>query len=177
MISTPSIDKNIVTDINKIRNIPISVNKNSIGIPLETDISSGFITKIKLNNKNSTINSIDVIIEKSSYIRDKHKDNITYFYDKYNFYLISYDSENSFVLAIKVIDKTVVDKIRYTLSGLLINRIKDVYSNSYIKRYSGENSIFSKDKQVVKLEQLIKLKPLQKPLVKCNMVIVTIFIL
>lgn len=43
------INKNIVTDINKIRNLPISVNKDSIGIPLETDISSGFITKIKLN--------------------------------------------------------------------------------------------------------------------------------
>lgn len=60
--------------------------------------------------------------------------------------------------------------IRYSLSGTMINRIKDVSCGDFIKRISGEKTIIIRDGKIVKMEQNIKIKPIPKPTNKSSIV-------
>lgn len=60
--------------------------------------------------------------------------------------------------------------IRYSLSGTMINRIKDVSCGDFIKIISGEKTIIIRDGKIVKMEQNIKIKPIPKPTNKSSIV-------
>lgn len=53
-----------------------------------------------------------------------------------------------------------IDKIRYTLNGIMLERVKDIFVDDYIKRVSGNKTIFIKDGEVLKVEKSIELKSL-----------------
>ncbi|KAF1828014.1 hypothetical protein BDW02DRAFT_538764, partial [Decorospora gaudefroyi] len=76
------------------------------------------ITNIKVLIDNIEVNFMDLIKEKSSFIKDKHIDSINSFDSLYKFYLCKDAQRKSFILAIKNIDKHSVDKIMYSLNGV-----------------------------------------------------------
>jgi predicted RNA-binding protein len=129
------IEKRVLDTDKKSLNIPVSINQDYLGELLSVEIENNLITNVKVNVNSKEINFMDLINEKSSYIREKHVDNITYFDSSYNFYLTKDEQKKPLNLAIKIIDKQSVDKIRYYLTGIMINRIKDVFCDGYIHKY------------------------------------------
>lgn len=115
----PPINKKKMDRDNKLLNIPISINENSLGKPLSVDIDNNLITNIKIMIDDNVVNFLSLIREKSSYIRKDNPDSIMSFDSGYNFYLVRDENNDLFVLVIKVLNKYSVDKIRYSLSGIV----------------------------------------------------------
>ena len=65
----PPINKKKMDRDNKLLNIPISINENSLGKPLSVDIDNNLITNIKIMIDDNVVNFLSLIREKSSYIR------------------------------------------------------------------------------------------------------------
>lgn len=55
-------------------------------------------------------------------------------------------------------------KKRYTLRGVIINRVKDIFIDDYIKRISGNKTLFIKYGKVIKEKQNIILKAIPIPI-------------
>lgn len=146
-----------------ITNIPISVSEDSLGYPLHTQTDKGRITDIELTIDNNTTNFLKTILDKSSYTRSSHIDNIKEFDDKYKFYLLRDENNSPYVLGIKILDNHSIDKLRFSIGGILINRVKDVFRDNLIHRFYGENLFIIRDGIIIKSEQNIKLKPIDKP--------------
>ena len=125
------IENEVIDDDKKLLNIPVSINEDFLGKPLDVEISNGFITNIILIIDYTTINFLELIREKSS-LNKKHKDSLTNLDSNSLFYFIRDEKKNSFVLAIKIIDNKSVDKMRYTLGGILINRVKDIFCDDHL---------------------------------------------
>jgi hypothetical protein len=157
------IEKDSLINTKKSIKVPISVNEDSLGKPLNIKTSEGFITNIELSIDKKDVNFLDSIMEKNKYIRDNHPDRITSFDDKYKFYLINDKSTGLYVLAIKIRADNTIDKIRYSLSGNMITRVTDVLHNGFIKRISGERTVIIKQGNIIRTEQNIKLIALPKP--------------
>ena len=119
--------------------VPVSVNEESLGIPLRVVTSNGFITYIKLNTKGVEIKFLDVIKSKAKILRAGHKDNITIFNDNFKFYLLKDNTD--FILAINKLSDKFIDKIRYSLNGVLMSHVSDSINDNVIIRTSGETRI------------------------------------
>ena len=76
-----SVPENIMGE--KILNIPVSVNRDSLGKPLTVLVDNGFITNIILNILGKDVNFLDIIKEKAKYLPTNHKDNIRSFDDNF----------------------------------------------------------------------------------------------
>lgn len=144
--------------------IPVSVSEKSIGKPLSVNTSNGLITHINLNLQDKMVNFLDVIRNNAKLIRAGHKDNITHFYENFRFYLLK--DKSDFVLAIKKLSPNSIDKIRYSLNGVIISSVSDIAVNDIILRKSGEKQVVIRDGNIVSLTQNIKLKALEKPIAK-----------
>lgn len=121
------IDNNLILNTNKLINIPISINEDSLGKPLDVEINNGLITNIKIYidksftnaspsridnlNKSDLVNFLTIIKEQNVYIRANHKDNINFFDSNYKFYFTRDEKKNLFVLVVKVIYNDSIDKI------------------------------------------------------------------
>ena len=68
--------------------------------------------------------------------RAKHVDNITSFDSSFKFYLIR--DVNNYVLAVNHINDKCIEKIRYSLNGVVINHVIDSLFNDNIIRKVGE---------------------------------------
>lgn len=55
-----------------------------------------------------------------------------------------------------------MDKIRYSLSGVVINKVKDVICDGYVKRTSAGKTIFIEEGLIVRVEQDLLLKQIPK---------------
>ncbi|RYE15200.1 MAG: hypothetical protein EOP34_04150 [Rickettsiales bacterium] len=56
-----------------------------------------------------------------------------------------------------------IDKIRYSLAGVLVNRVKDTLCDGYLRREAGEKIMLIRNGHIIKIEQNIKLKSIPKP--------------
>ena len=149
-------------------NIPVSINSDSLGKPLDIQIVNNVITDIVLIYKNKRINFMDVIKEKAKFLSKSHKDNINTFDTSYKFYLLK--DIRYYILAIKIIDNNTIEKIRYSLDGILINRVIDTIHNNFIIRKSGGKEIIINNNYntIDFIKQDITLKPIPKPSFKSN---------
>ena len=116
-----------LTNVSNTLKIPVSINEDSIGKPLDTIVSNNIITNIKLNFKNKEINFLDNIKNKTRFLSDKHSNKITIFDSSFKFYKLR--DKYHFILAVKVTDSH-IEKIRYSLDGVVINRVIDNKTNN-----------------------------------------------
>src|SRR6266576_1725969 len=118
------------------------------------------LTFRRLDTKLLSVFSLD----KSNHISntDIISDNITDFDPSFKFYLLK--DVNYYILAVKYIEKSSLEKIRYSLDGVVINRVIDRKdNNNLVVRKSGEKEIILANKKVLMTKQNIKLKCIEKP--------------
>jgi hypothetical protein len=143
-------------------NIPVSVSEDSLGKPLGIIVENNKIIDLILILNNKRINFLDVIRNKAKFIRAKHSDNITDFDGSFKFYLLK--DVNYYILAVKYIEESSLEKIRYSLDGVVINRVIDRKdNNNLVVRKSGEKEIMLANNKVLMTKQNIKLKCIEKP--------------
>lgn len=157
-------DKNIITG--NILSVPLSVNEDSIGKPLPLNISNGIITHIITTINGKTVNFLDVIKNAAKVLRASHIDNIINLDENFKFYLLK--DKYHYVLAVKALGNNSIEKIRYSLSGVIISHITDNVVNDLILRNSGEKRVVidSNNNKVVSIIQNIKLKAIERPYIK-----------
>lgn len=144
-------------------NIPVSVNKDSIGNPLLLETKDDFIVNICLKINDKIVNFLDIIKDKSKFLRKNHKDNINIFHKSWNFYLLKDHRNDSYVLAVKIVKHNSIEKIRYSLDGVVLNHVIDNINNDLVIRSIGEKEITLKDNNVISSKQNLKLKAISKP--------------
>lgn len=144
--------------------IPLSVNEDSIGTPLPVMTSKGLITHINIDYDGKSIKFLDVIKNSAKLIRRGHKDNITSFDEGFKFYLLK--DRIDFVLAVKILGANTINKIRYSLKGVVLSSVSDIAIDDIVLRKSGEKELIIRDGNIVYLTQNIKLIPLHKPVSK-----------
>lgn len=135
----PSIYNTINTDY--VLNIPVSIDDNYLGKALRTEVDTdNNISYIDLNSNNF----LDYIISKSKFLKAKHRDNIKSFDSSLTFHRVK-DTKGDYVLAKKVLNNNTVEKIRYSLYGVILNYIVDtLLHNNIISRAFGKNIIHIK---------------------------------
>lgn len=144
-------------------NIPVSVNKDSLGNPLLTESHNGYIVNISVKINNKIVNFLDIIKDKSKFLRKNHKDNITLFHESLNFYLLKDHRNNSYILAVKRVKDNSIEKIRYSLDGVVLNHLIDTINNDSVIRKIGEKEIILKDNNPISSKLNLKLKAISKP--------------
>lgn len=147
-----------VADNNKLMNRPFSINPDSLAIPLPINIDMGFITNIDVNIYGNLLNFLYKIKEKSSYLRIGRRNHISSFDSGYYFYLLSIENKKC-ILAVKI-NKHYIDKIKFTLTGNVFNRVVYNFEGDMLKRVTGNKIIFIKDDKIIKVEESIQLLPL-----------------
>lgn len=83
------------------------------------------------------------------------------FHGNWKFYYLK--DKSSFVLAIDNSDNTKLVKIRYSLGGVLINRVVDCINNGKVLRKSGTKDIILGNNEVIEFRQNINVKPIATP--------------
>src|SRR6266704_1699950 len=158
----PAFNDKINSNITKVLMYTVSVSEDSLGKPLNIVVENNKILDIILIFNNKRINFLDVIRNKAKFIRAKHSDNITDFDPSFKFYLLK--DVNYYILSVKYIEKSSLEKIRYSLDGVVINRVIDRKdNNNLVVRKSGEKEIILANKKVLMTKQNIKLKCIEKP--------------
>ena len=157
----PHIPKSDFIITEKKLSVPVSINEDSLGKPLSVSVSNGVITNINITINNKQVNFLDLIRNKAKVLTHNHKDNITHFDENFRFYLLKDNSD--FVLAIKKLSVNSFDKIRYSLSGVVINHVTDNAVYNLILRSWGERLITIDNGKIVNTKQNIKLKALELP--------------
>lgn len=94
-------------------------------------------------------------------LNNKHSHKITCFDHAYQFYLFL--DKYWYLLAIKDLGDNTIDKIRYSLSGVIISRVTDKLINGLIIKSQDSKTTVIKDKKVLYINQDIKLNPIRKP--------------
>lgn len=141
--------------------IPVSTNKDSLGEALHVTITNDIITAIHLSIKGERVNFLTIIKNKAIILRVNHQDKITIFDKNWKFYLLK--DKAKYILAINKIVDGSMEKIRYSLDGVIISHVIDRPCNNYIIRSSGEKSVVIKDNKVVSINLNINLRPIEKP--------------
>ena len=151
-------------------NIPVSVNQDSLGRPLDMVIVNNKIVNISLTIDNKKVNFLDIINEKASMLkRVNHVDNIRSFDSSFKFYLIR--DKSNYVLAVNNINDKFIEKIRYSLNGVVINHVIDRLFNDQIIRKSGEKEIYlDYNNKILSTKLNIKLKPITKAKTKSSFI-------
>lgn len=161
------IDKEVLQDahvsekkaILNVVSIPATTDENDLGKPLITvSDSNNYIKQVDIFIKGIKHNFIDIINQKNKYIRKNHIDCITQFDSSCKFYYIK--SSSDYILVINNISNNVVEKFKYSLSGVLISRVRDVTHDNLLIRTRGSQTIKLQNNNVVQTNQLIKLKPI-----------------
>lgn len=88
---------------NKNLNIPLSINKDSLGKHLTVVQDNGLITNIIVIHNKVLINFLDTIRNKAKFLSINNKDNITNFNGDYKFYLLK-NKSGDFVLAVRIVN-------------------------------------------------------------------------
>lgn len=167
------IDKEVLQDahvsekkaILNVVSIPATTDENDLGKPLITvSDSNNYIKQVDIFIKGIKHNFIDIINQKNKYIRKNHIDCITQFDSSCKFYYIK--SSSDYILVINNISNNVVEKFKYSLSGVLISRVRDVTHDNLLIRTRGSQTIKLQNNNVVQTNQLIKLKPIEVSKIK-----------
>lgn len=155
------ISKSEFINTEKKLNVPLSVNEDSLGKPLSVIVSYGVITYIKTTINDIEVNFLDLIRKRAKVLRLNHKDNIINFDENFRFYKLK--DKGDYVLAIKKLSDNSFDKIRYSLSGVVLSHVTDNAVDNLILRSSGERLITINNGKIVNTRQNIKLKALELP--------------
>jgi hypothetical protein len=169
------LDKNKLTNLSPstvrttldIISIPTTRDENDLGKPLPVVIdynNNNKIKEIKITINGVSYNFLDIMRDKTKYIRANHKDNITDLDMSYKFYYIK--SSIDYILGIKELGDNKVEKLKYSLSGVLLNRIIDVTNGDKLIRSRGLETIYIENNNVVKTSNLISLKSIKPYKVK-----------
>jgi len=67
-----------------------------------------------------------------------------------------------FVLAVKIVSAVLIEKIRYSLDGVMLNHVTDTLRGDYVERTSGDKVILLLNNKVISIKQNIKLKAIEK---------------
>jgi hypothetical protein len=101
--------------------IPTTTEEDSLGHPLPIVLdNNNNIKQVDVTIKGVKSNFIDIILEKTKYIRSKHVDVITQFDNKYKFYYIK--SNLDYILVIKELGLNSIEKLKYSTSGVLLSK-------------------------------------------------------
>ena len=119
--------------------IPTATKEDGLGkcLPVVLD-SNNNIKEVNIVIKGVKYNFLDSIIENTKYISNKHLDAITSFFfikKDYKFYYIKGNID--YILAVKEVHLDKVDKLKYSTSGVLLNRITDTFVGNTIIRSKG----------------------------------------
>lgn len=108
--------------------MPTSTNEVDLGKPLPVITDNNKIKEVTVSIKGVICNFMVNILEKAKLIRNKHEDNITEFDSSCKFYYIK--SSIDYILVIKELGCNKVEKLKYSLSGILISKIIDTIDNN-----------------------------------------------
>lgn len=136
--------------------VPISVNEDYIGKPLGVTIVNGFITGIDLIIKNNRVNFMSIILDKAKILKTNHRDKITSFDENFKFYLLK--DKYDYILAVKTLGSSSIEKVRYSLDGIVVNRVIDRVVNNFLIRNIDDKEIVFKNNNIISSKQNIKLK-------------------
>lgn len=75
------------------------------------------------------------------------------------FYLLK--DKYDYVLAVKIVKPGFIEKIRFSLDGVIINRLTDCVINNYVITRSGERQMVLSNNKVISTKQHVKLKSLE----------------
>lgn len=140
--------------------IPTATNENGLGkcLPVVLD-SNNKIKEVNVVIKNVKCNFLDIILEKTKYIKNSHRDVITSFDKDYKFYYIKGNID--YILVVKEIAQNRVEKLKYSTSGVLISRIIDTFNGNNLIRSKGLETMYIENNNVIKIKKLIKFKPIK----------------
>lgn len=141
--------------------LPTSVDEEYLGKPLPTVLGAdGLVKKVHLTVNKVIVNLMDLIIEKTTFIRKGHKDIITEFDHTWNFYYIK--STTDFILATNTLEGNIVDMLKYSTSGVLILKISDRLDGNTLIRSKGSDKMYIENKQVIKTSKSIVFNGMDK---------------
>lgn len=134
-----------------------------IGKPLQKVIKDDKISEISIIINNKHCNFLDLIKSKAEVLRNDHKDKIESFDSEFNFYLLRDNID--YVLAVKHVNDKTIEKIRYSINGVVMSHIIDYENDNMIirKSVSNDKEIVVVDNKVISMKQPIFLKYLKKP--------------
>ena len=118
--------------------IPVITSEDDLGkcLPVILDNNNNNnIKEVSVILKDVKCNFLDIIIEKTKYIKNNHNDVITSFDKDYRFYYIK--SNKDYILVVKYLGDGMVEILKYSISGVLINRIKDSFVGNLFVRSKG----------------------------------------
>ena len=146
-------------------NIPMSINEASLGKPLLTKLDSeNNVTHIFLNIKGKQVNFMDIINDQLGILLHNNPNRVISLHGGYKFYFLK--DKIPYVLCVDSTDLSKIEKIRFSLGGVMINRVTDSVVDDYVVRNAGNKVIYFKDNEVMESIQNIKLKPVEKPVIK-----------
>jgi hypothetical protein len=149
-----------------IQKIPISTNEDYLPKPLVVSLDNNqMVNHIQISINNENINFLDLILDKTKFLNKKHKDYITSFDSNTKFYHIS--GKSDYVSVIRELDHSTIEKIRYSMSGVLLSKIIDrKVDDNTIYRTKGSELIIIKDNSIISSSIPITFKSLDKVNIK-----------
>lgn len=143
--------------------IPISVEDSSLGINLNTYSKDGFIYQVDYNINGVTHNFMSKIRTKNKFLKNNHADKVLKLSDDYKFYLVS-TGASTYILAFRKTSEVEYNKIKFSLSGAVLNNLTDtLLKDNIILRKDGNTSFYIKDGTIFHSKQELSLVPLVKP--------------
>jgi hypothetical protein len=145
--------------------IPTATTEDGLGkcLPVVLD-SNNKIKEVNIVIKDVKYNFLDIIVEKTKYIKNSHRDAITSFDKDYKFYYIK--SNIDYILVVKEIDQNKVEKLKYSTSGVLVSRIIDTFYGNTLIRSKGLETMYLENNNIIKTKKLIKFNPLERDKIK-----------
>lgn len=151
--------------MDKLKYIPISTNLEEAISPINVEIKNDIIINVPIQVKERIINFLDVVKEQNRFLSLKKsgKDKIIYELDsKWVFYFVEI-SKVSYITAHRFDSDTSVTKVRYSLRGVVIQRVVDtVLENNSIVRYYNNYEISLVDKVVSTIKYNMGLVPIKR---------------
>lgn len=139
--------------------IPTTTEEDSLGKCLSVILdSNNNVKQVDVIIKDVKYNFLDIILEKTKYIRSNHIDIVTQFDSRYKFYYIK--SNIDYILVIKELDNK-IEKYKYSTSGVLLSKIIDWYDGNILVRSKGSETMYIENNNVCKTINLINFKPIE----------------
>jgi hypothetical protein len=132
--------------------IPTATTEDGLGkcLPVVLD-SNNKIKEVNIVIKDVKYNFLDIIVEKTKYIKNSHRDAITSFDKDYKFYYIK--SNIDYILVVKEIDQNKVEKLKYSTSGVLVSRIIDTFYGNTLIRSKGLETMYLENNNIIKTKK------------------------
>nr|YP_008965457.1 hypothetical protein [Rhynchosporium secalis]AHC02414.1 hypothetical protein [Rhynchosporium secalis] len=149
----------IIRSTRSVLTIPSNTDENYLGKALSVIGVKNIVTDIPVIIKGVLINFLDKILEKNNLIRNKHKDIRSSFDMSCKFYYIK--SRRDYILIIKVLNDNQIEKLRYSISGVLLSSVVDTTEGNMVSRSSGSETYNILDNIAMDRSKKITFKPIE----------------